>query len=163
MKNYKFYMQATDKSGTATGAVVDLEVDFPGLKYASCEGLEAVGEPKNIYTEEYAEQDGPRLHLPADESSTLHRKETTVKLTLLFVKEGEADYRAVKSAFISFVTGKRLFFWDTARHRKVWLYLAKPVNPDTDYLGDGGCIKADFEFTNLWGIGKLCTDDGTLV
>lgn len=161
MKDYHFKMQMTTKDGGGVGAVKDLEADFPGLLYCKCEGLEAVGAAKNIYTEDYAEANGLRVFHPTDVSGgEVVHKETEVKLTLIFVDD---ERRAAYNAFCDFLAGGRLFYWDTARRKKVWLILQKEVAPDADTLVPDGYIGCTFVFTNIWGIGKPCLDNGTLV
>lgn len=160
MKNYHFYMQATTKAGVGTGAVKDLEVDFPGLHYVSCEGLEDVGKPKNIYSENYPEADGLRTYHPADSSDPVTHEATKVTLTLLFLNVGRRD---VYNSFRAFVDGSRVFYWDTARNKKVWLMFDNEAKPDDDTLPPDGYIKVPFVFTNLWGKGKKCNDNGTVL
>lgn len=161
MKDYHFYMQHTTAAGAGTGAVKDLEADFQGLYYSKCEGLEAVGAAKNIYTEDYAEANGLRVFHPTDVSGgEVVHKETEVKLTLIFV---DNERRAAYKAFCDFLAGGRLFYWDNARNKKVWLIFQKEAGPDTDTLVPDGYIGVTFIFTNIWGIGKPCLDNGTLV
>lgn len=161
MKDYHFKMQTTTKDGVGVGAVKDLEADFPGLLYCKCEGLESVGAAKNIYTEDYAEESGLRVYHPTDTTGgAVAHKETEVKLTLIFVDDAR---RTAYTAFRTFLESGRLFYWDTARHKKVWLILQKEVAPDADTLVPDGYIGCTFVFTNIWGIGKTCLDSGTLV
>ena len=161
MKDYHFYMQLTTAAGAGIGTAKDLEADFPGLYYSKCEGLEAVGAAKNIYTEDYAEANGLRVFHPTDVTGgeDVH-KETEVKLTLIFV---DSARRTAYTAFRTFLESGRIFYWDTARHKKVWLIFQKPVEPDADTLVPDGYIGCTFVFTNIWGIGKTCLDNGTLV
>lgn len=160
MKDYHFYMQLTTAAGVGSGAVKDLEADFPGLHYSQCEGLETVGAAKNIYTEDYAEESGLRVYHPADTSGTVTHEATEVKLTLIFL--GDAR-RTAYTTFRSFLDGGRVFYWDNARNKKVWLILQKEVAPDADTLVPAGYIGVTFVFTNIWGTGKACLDNGTLV
>lgn len=154
---YHFKMQAATAAGAGTGAVKDLETDYPGLKYMKCEGLEEVGKPKNIYTEDYAEQNGPRVYHPTDSSGTVTHEETKIKLSLLFTS------RSAYHDFRAFLETGRLFYWDTARHLKVFLVLLDEVKVQDDSVKDGGYVQVDFTFTNLWGIGRPCNDNGVLV
>lgn len=160
MKDYRFYLQATDKNGTATGTAKDLEHAYAGLHYISCEGLEDIGKPKNIYTEDYAEADGPRVYHPADSNLALTREATEIKLSLLFIG---ATRRDTYNSFRAFASGSRLYYWDNARNKKVWIYLEKEVKIEEDTLPADGYIRAEFEFTNIWGVGKKCNDNGVLV
>lgn len=160
MKDYHFYMRQTTKEGSGVGLSKDLERDFPGLRYVRCEGLEAVGKPKNIYTEDYAEADGLRSYHPADSGGEVAHEATKVKLTLLFLNKGR---REAYNAFREFVDSSRVFYWDNARNKKVWLLFTEEVEPDDDTLAPSGYIKVAFSFTNLWGIGKKCNDNGDLL
>ena len=160
MKNYKFYMQLTTKAGVTTGSVKDLETDFPGLHYSKIEGLEAVGAPKNIYTENYAEADGLRVYHPADNNGAIAHEATEVKLTLVFFDDKR---RKAYNDFCRFLEGGRMFYWDNARNKKVWLIFDKEVEPDADTITPDGYISAAFAFTNIWGIGKECNDNGVLL
>lgn len=160
MKDYHFYMQLTTAAGAGSGAVKDLENDFPGLHYSKCEGLESVGAAKNIYTEDYAEADGLRVYHPKDSSGSVAHEATEIKLTLIFLDDGR---RTAYNNFCLFLEGGRVFYWDNARNKKVWLVLQKEVEPDEDTVVPAGYIGVTFEFTNIWGIGKKCLDNGTLV
>ena len=160
MKDYHFYMQRTTAAGTGTGAVKDLEADFPGLYYSKCEGLEAIGAAKNIYTEDYAEQNGLRVYHPADSGGEVTHEATEIKLTLVFLNDAR---RTAYNSFCSFINQGRIFYWDNARNKKVWLVLQKEVEPDNDTPLPSGYISVSFVFTNIWGIGKTCLDNGTLV
>lgn len=155
--NYIFKMQATDAAGSATGAVKNLEADYPGLFYSKFEGLELQGKAKNIYKESYAEQNGPRVFHPADKSGSVTHEETKVKLTLLFTsKTAYRDFR-------TYLNSGRLFYWDTARHLKAWLLFEDEPVIQTDEIKDGGYLVVEFPFTNMWGMSKPCNDSGTLV
>lgn len=161
MKDYHFYMQLTTAAGSGSGSVKDLEVDFPGLHYCKCEGLEAVGAAKNIYTEDYAEASGLRVYHPTDSiGGAVTYEATEVRLTLIFL---DSARRTAYTAFRSFLETGRLFYWDNARNKKVWLILQKAVEPDADTLVPDGYIGVTFVFTNIWGVGKTCLDNGTLV
>lgn len=160
MKNYHFYMQRTTKDGIGTGAVHDLESAFVGLHYSACKGLEAVGEPKNIYTEDYAETDGLRSYHPTDVGGEIAHKATKVELTLLFLDDGR---REAYNSFCSFLEGGRVFYWDNARNKKVWLVFDQEADPEKDTPVPDGYILAKFVFTNLWGISKKCNDNGVLI
>lgn len=153
-------MQQTDKDGVVvTDSLRDLETDFQGLKYASCRGLSSVGKPKNIYTENYAESSGLRTFHPTDNGGEVVHEATAIEFDLLFVGE---DRRAVYDAFCAYIRAGRLFYWDTARLRKVWLVLLEAVEPTEDILKGVPYLRAPFKFSNLWGIGKPCNDGGVL-
>lgn len=157
----KFYIQKTDKSGAAQGSVKDLEVDYSGLNYKECKGLSSVGKPKNIYTENYAEADGLRVYHPADSSGgEIAREVTAIELTLVFIGDSR---RSSYDSFNEFVSSGRIFYWDTARFRKVWLVLDEAVEPSEDVIKGTQYIMATFKFKNLWGEGRPCTSSGNIV
>lgn len=157
---YNFYMQQTDKSGAVVaGSQKDLENDFPGLKYIACTGLSSVGKPKNIYTENFAEASGFRTFHPTDTGGEVVHEATAVELELLFLGDNR---RGIYDAFCSYLRAGRLYYWDTARHRKVWITLLDAVEPSEDVLKGSPYLRAPFKFSNLWGIGKACDDNGTL-
>lgn len=154
-------MQLTTAAGVGSGTAKDLEADFPGLHYSKCEGLEAIGAAKNIYTENYAEASGLRVYHPTDSTGgAVAHEATEVKLTVIFI---DGARRTAYTAFRTFLESGRLFYWDNARNKKVWLILQKEVAPDADTLVPDGYIGVTFVFTNIWGIGKTCLDNGTLV
>lgn len=157
---YYFYMQQTDKDGVVVAdSQRNLESDFTGLRYVACKGLSSVGKPKNIYTENYAEQDGFRTFYPGDTNGVVVHEATNIELDLIFVGE---DRRSTYDSFCAYVESNRLYYWDTARHRKVWLALIEAVEPTDDTLKGEPYIRATFKFTNLWGEGRSCNDSGTL-
>lgn len=157
---YHFYMQQTDKAGTVvSNSKKDLETDFSGLVYKACKGLSSVGKPKNVYTENYAEASGLRTFLPGDNGGSVAHEATDIELELLFK---DSSRRATYDSFCAYIKTHRLFYWDTARHKKVWLVLTDAIEPTEDVLKGVPYILATFKFKNLWGIGKTCADDGTL-
>lgn len=153
-------MQATDRNGAVQGVVKDLERDFKGLLYCSCDGLEAVGKVKNIYTESYAEQSGVRVYHPSDSDKDATHEATKVELELLF---SGVDGRKTLHDFRQFVLSSRVYFWDTARHKKVWLILQEESAPTEDSIKNDKFIRMTFTFSNIWGEGKICDDKGILV
>ena len=56
MEEYKFYMI---RYGESEAVWKDLEIDFPGLRYKECTGLNSYGEPTNMYAE-----DSPYIFAP---------------------------------------------------------------------------------------------------
>lgn len=158
MKHY-FYMQPTSKSETTTGNRISLEDTFTGMRYVSCKGLSAKGKLKNIYTENYAEEDGLRTYHPKDlPHGAVAREATTIEFDFVFLGDSR---RESYDNFWGFVSESRVYYWDTARHRKVWLLLQEAVEPTEDLLkGSQPYLRATFKFTNLFGIGKPCNDNG---
>lgn len=157
---YHFYMQPTDRNGVEQGVVKDLEKDFKGLFYCSCDGLETVGRVKNIYTESYVEQSGVRVYHPSDNNKVATYEATRVELELFF---SGTEARKTLHEFRRFVLSSRVYFWDTARHKKVWLILQEESAPTEDSIKNDKFIRMTFTFSNIWGEGKNCDDKGILI
>lgn len=159
--SYSFFIQKTTKSGTASGNASNIEVDFTGAHYVSCKGLSSVGKIKNVYSEDYAEADGERVFHPTDNNNPVARESTDIELEILFTG---GERRSSYDSFCDYLLSGRIFYWDTARHKKVWLVLNGPITPAEDTLkGSTPYIKTTFKFKNLWGEGKDCNDSGVLV
>lgn len=158
--SYSFYMQQTTKAGAAVGSAIDLETAYSGLHYVSCKGLSSQGKPKNIYSESYAEQSGERIYHPTDNTGgTVKFESTDIEMTILFSGNSR---RATYDSFLTLLKSGRLFYWDTARLKKVWLVLKEAVEPTDDVLKGVPYIQATFKFTNLWGEGKTCNASGVI-
>lgn len=157
---YKFYIQKATKSAGPDGDVIDIEKHFKGLHYLSCKGLETKGAIKNTYKESFPESNGVKSYHPSDSGKEVVHKETTIVLSLLFES---GDHRAVYNDFYDFIKSSRLFYWDTARHKKVFLMLENETPPKDDVIKNTHYIRVDFTFTNLWGIGKKCDDSGNII
>lgn len=157
---YSFYIQKTNENGVAIGSATDLENSFPGLHYCSCKGLEAVGKAKNIYTESYPESSGLRVYHPSDRAQEVVNEATDIELELLFTGE---DRRQTLSSFRAAIENGRLFYWDTARNKKVWLVLTDATDPKEDNIKGGKYILITFKFKNLWGKSKACDKNGNIL
>lgn len=148
---FKFYMQRIDTSDESP--VKDLEKDFPGLHYISCEGLSDKGKPKNYYTEEYADSDELRVYVP----DKVCRESTKITLTLLFNGKGRRD--AYDSFYIYVSTGK-FHYWDTARKRMATVILDSAVELDEDFFKGGDpYLTVEFKFTNVFGDTEAVSDE----
>lgn len=166
MPQYRFYMKRAVQSegGWTVGGEVDLEEHFKGLRYKSCTGLRAYGSPKGVYAETYAESAGARVYV----SPLPVYEQTDITLTLYFfdpqgrdVSSDAARSAAIKAAgavydsFVEYVSGGAVVYRDTARQRKVLMYLADKVEPSTDSLRGVVYMEAPFKFKNVYG----CTFD----
>lgn len=143
MKDYKFYML---RYGEREAAWKDLEAEFPGLRYKECTGLNSYGEPKNAYVEEFAETSKAEVYV----STTPAHKQTTIKLTLIFL-EGDAKDDAAYQDFMKFITGSKVAYRDTARKRKVLMYLSGATEPKSDTLYGQKYKEVTFTFKNVYG------------
>lgn len=149
MANIKFEML---RYGEPEAVWKDLEVDFVGLRYKECTGLNSYGEPSNTYEEEFAESNKAEVFV----GSTPAHKQTTIKLTLLFFEgEGEASDRKDDGAyhrFLKFITGCKIAYRDTARKRKALMYLSGATEPKSDTLYGQKYKEVTFTFKNVYGM-----------
>lgn len=147
-QTYKFYMQEVTLNNGEYEEIddtkKDLEVNFSGLKYVKCEGLEDVGEAR-VYTESYADSDRTRVYIPTE----LTNEPTTVKLTLLFVGDSR---RSSFNSFNEYIRNGFHAYWDTARNKKVIFYVKDPIKPSDDiYKGSTPYIQCTYTLTNVYG------------
>lgn len=127
------------------GRAIDLEEYFPGLKYVSCTGLSDYGKIKNIYTESYAETEQLRVYMP----DTIVRENTDIEFEFGFTGENRRD---TYDNFVEWISGYKLKYWDTARHREVEMILIDAIEVDEDLLlGSSPFIVVPFTFKNLKG------------
>ena len=127
----------------------DLEEDFAGLRYKECTGLNSYGESTNVYAESFAETSKAEVYV----ASTPAHKQTTIKLTLVFL-EGDGDEAKDDASyhdFLEFITGCKIAYRDTARKRKVLMYLTGATEPKSDTLYGQKYKEVTFTFTNVYG------------
>ena len=80
-------------------------------------------------------------------------KQTTIKLTLVFL-EGDGDDGKDDSSyhdFLEFVSGCKIAYRDTARRRKVLMYLSGATEPKSDTLYGQKYKEVTFTFKNVYG------------
>lgn len=143
MAEYKFYMI---RYGEAEASWKDLETDFPGLRYKECTGLNSYGEPTSVYSEDFAETSKAEVYV----SSTPAYKQTTIKLTLIFLEDNAKDDTSYRN-FMAFITGCKIVYRDTARKRKVLMYLSGATEPKSDTLYGQKYKEVTFTFKNMYG------------
>lgn len=131
---YKFYMQRCTKDGVLLdGTLKDLEVDFPGLRYAKCVGLNDYGAAKNVYTETYADSATLRSWVPDE----VYNDAVQVTFTLYFFGDA-ATRQGTFHSFMGYLRSGYHMYWDTARNRKVmFLPPTEAVSP-SDEMWYGG-------------------------
>ncbi len=148
MANIKFEMLRYGETGSVWK---DLEKEFPGLKYKGCTGLNSYGDPTNVYSEGFAETNKAEVYVA---SSPAH-KQTTIKLTLVFMEGvGDADTGKDDKAyldFMKFITGCKVAYRDTARKRKVLMYLSGATEPKSDTLYGLKYKEVTYTFVNVYG------------
>lgn len=144
---YNFYMQQCDKNGVVSGKAYDLEKDFEGLRYLKCTGLDAVGKPKNIYTESYHEAVEERVYMPSEEKIT--REPIDVVLSLLFVGEKRTD---TILRFNNFIKGGFRKYWDTARKKSIVFYIDDAITvKEETFKGSNPYIQIDYKLKCIKG------------
>ena len=119
---YNHYMQRID---VASQQVIDIEEEFVGLLYEQAEGLNNIGKPKNVYTEEYADSDRKRVYLPSElqdgemvhKLSLIANEGTKVTMTFLIVGDAVAREQTMRRFFDEVRTGVHRY-WDDARNRQ---------------------------------------------
>lgn len=143
MNDYKFYMMRYGELGAVWK---DLGTDFPGLMYKECTGLNSYGEPTNMYAEDFAETSKAEVYV----SSTPAHKQTTINLTLIFLEDDTKDDKSYRD-FMAFITGYKIAYRDTARNRKVLMYLSGATEPKSDTLYGQKYKEVTFTFKNVYG------------
>lgn len=143
MEEYMFYMM---RYGKPNAVWKDLEAEFPGLKYKECSGLNAYGEPTNVYSEDFAETSKTEVYV----ASVPAHKQTTIKLTLIFLENDMKDDVAYHG-FMAFISGCKIAYRDTARKRKVLMYLSDATEPKSDAISGQKYKEVTFTFRNVYG------------
>lgn len=129
---------------------IDIERHFKGMRYMKCDGLEDLGKPKNIYTETYADADSLRVYLPSE----VKRAATTITFTFLFLGY---DKQGVYDEFNEFIKNQKIYYYDTARKKRVCMVYQNATNPKTDdYKGSLPHIIAEYKFQNIKGEATPC-------
>ena len=150
MTPYKFYMSRNVDN--AWEAEVSLEEHFTGLKYVKCDGLLACGKQKNVYTETYAETSEMRMYVP----NNVARENGEITFTFGF--EGQ-DRRKTYLNFLTWVSGHKIKYRDTARNVEVTIFLTGTIEPSEDLIiGSSPYMLVDFIFTNITGSFNIKTN-----
>lgn len=155
-------------STQAESKLLDIEISFPGLRYKSISGLDAYGKPR-VYSENMPESAKGSVYIPSDKSL---REQTDIELTLYFFDpdyiDGHTDEEQLMAVeevyhkFVDFVSGGSIVYYDTARKRKVKMYLNDAVTIGTDRLTGVIYKEVTFKFKNLYGQ-SFPTDDTTFI
>lgn len=154
---YNFLMSRVARNSDGSESVsdeIDIEETYQGLVYKKCTGLEAYGDPRP-YAETYAESDEAYVHIAEDDP----REQTDITLTLYFFSPNRSSDDATKIAdidkiyhsFMEYVSGAKIIYRDTARKRKVKMYLSNSTDPKTDRLYGTPYKEVEFKFKNVYG------------
>lgn len=151
--DYKFYLQECDSKGELLegSSNMSIEQDFNTsdgkgwLRYSRIDGIEAMGAPKNVYSETYADADRLRVYAPKD----VKNKETTVTLTLYFLGEKRFE---VLDAFNAYIKGGFHRYWDTARNKWFAFYIKDELKPaESMWYGSTPYLRMDYKLVNIFG------------
>lgn len=142
---YKFYMAECDaKWDVKPDTQRDLESDFEGLRYQEAKGLNLTGKPR-LYTETYADADKVRVYIPED----VTYEPTTITFSFVFL--GENRYKTY-DAFVSWVSGKKMAYWDDARKKRVFFYVADSIQPaEEKWYGSTPYLRLELKVSNVYG------------
>lgn len=145
MALYNFYIQLYPTNDEYT-PVEDIEKKY-NCKYKQFKSFFFNGEVKNVYTEDYAEQNGVRIWLPGCEERTYKSYDCT--LELLFDKATcQKDVREL----YNHINGQPLEYHDTFRNRYVKLLCTKQPSIAQEILyGERPYILVSFVFSNVDG------------
>lgn len=146
MATYKFYMKTINKDGSIPDDSItkDLEVDFDGLRYKECKGLNTIGKPRT-YTESYADSDRLRSYIP----ETPLFDATEIELTLYFTGENR---QASFDAFNEFILGGYRRYSDTARNKAFDFFTKDKVDiSDEKWYGSMPYFEVTYKLQNLNG------------
>lgn len=136
------------------GTSAEIQEHFRGACYNKADGLEAYGKTRS-YTETYPESPLPDVFFP----DNLTREKTDFILTLYFfdIDNHEEETEAIKAvdeayhAFVDYISGTLIKYWDNVRQRKVLLAYLEPTKPTVDRLYGFVYKEVSFKFTNLYG------------
>lgn len=142
---YKFYMQKCNRYNVPIDVDKDLEVDFEGLRYAKCEGLDTYGKAKNVYIETYADSNSVRAYI----ADKLTNDATKIKFTFYFVGEKRKE---TYHEFVEWVRNGYTQYWDTARNRKFTFIVQDEIKPASEkWHGSTPYIELQLTVQNLNG------------
>ena len=118
----QYFMQRFPIGATAQ-PTVDLEVEFEGLRVKEVQGAGSKGKIKNAYTEEYADADSVRVYFPTD----IKRGATDFTITVFISGSNQwASY----NAFIAYLTGHTMKYWDKVRNLELDFVALEAISPD---------------------------------
>jgi len=123
-----------------------LVIDGEKIMYRKCDGLEAVGKIKNVYTESYADSGVERVDFP----ETLTREPVDVTLSVVVKRHDEFSNNAAAKLLGMFSNGLTVF-WDSIRQKAAVLLFTEATRPEKDtYLGMN-ILTMDIKFKNIAG------------
>jgi hypothetical protein len=142
---YQFFIQKYPTS-KAEYKQVDLEQEF-GCVYRSMTNINTKGTIKNVYSEDFAEQDGSNFYVPP----TVRHNTTECTLSLLFKSE---KCHENSQKLYEYIEGRYIEWYDTFRKKYVTLLFkdSMTVGDEKLYKGKGSYTCVTFKFTNIYGL-----------
>lgn len=145
MNNVKFYMQKVDSEYNAIdGTLKDLEIDFNGLRYKSCVGLNDKGKVKNKYIETFADSDSVRVWC----GDNVVREATSITFEFVFIG---VNRQIVYDEFYDYIKSGIIKYWDTARKKVAIMTLISEIKITDDIFLGIPHILVKLQFQNLLG------------
>lgn len=113
-------------------------------------GIMSAGRPKNVVTESYADSAGLRSYMP----DAVLNGDTEVTLRVLLCSEGTGDMYSKHDALTAAFSGRRVWYWDTVRLRKVLLVLDSETLTEESYKGSVPYLSVTYRFRNVNGFSE---------
>jgi len=163
---YDFFIQRVklDENGCERkdGDEINIEEDIGGCVYKSITGVSEYGNPR-VYVENYAEDEQAQVYVNAN--GVRAQNELTLTLYFFDALNAKDDVEALQNIseayhkFVSYVSGCKVIYRDTARKRKVLMYLSSATSHKNDILYGVKYKEVQFEFTNVYGRSFAVDDD----
>jgi len=129
------------------GSLTNTRTLWSGMYLLDSKNIDAYGKPKNIITENYAEANGLKVSLP----TTLKREATDVTLKLMFIDTDDGDRYAQYESFMSYISNKKFYWFDTVRFRRVRLLCLEKTEPTESFKGNIPYLTLDLKVKNING------------
>lgn len=151
----KVYIAKATKTNNGvfvSGEPVEISQHFKGAHYKKAEGLESYGKTR-MYIETFPEEKTPDIYF----HNTLETSEVTLTIYFFDKDKHKNDSDAIKAidqtyhAFVEYITGTYIKYWDNVRQRKVMLAYKGETKPTVDNLYGIIYKEVSFKFTNVYG------------
>lgn len=146
---YTHWMQRIDIAQSA----IDIEnySKFDGLLYMKAEGMNDIGKSKNVYTEEYADSDRLRVHLPSSLLSDYTNEATKVTMHFLVVGDALRRQSTIKN-FTDYLRVGIHRYWDDARNLEFDFIVQDEIKvSDEKWHGSSPYVEIQVTMQNLNG------------
>lgn len=143
-------MQRIDKDGYHW---INIEDEYPNLRYVKADGIYDIGESKNVYIEEYADDDRIRYYLPDD--TNYANKSTQITMTFIVIGDPVSRQETI-DAFLDYVRKGVHKYWDDARKHEFSFIVKDEVKVSNErWHGTDPYVEIQIPMTNLNGSTKL--------